>query len=237
MTTAARVACGIRPSNGASSSMVANAAPAVTSDAFCDCPPTERTTAVCEVPPPAGIAPSSAPPRLAAPVAISSRFASIGGSPGRAKARPAAIVSVKLISAIPSAPGANCWISERSGNVSAGKPCGIRPTVETPSACRPKNHDAAMAPPTATRGAGECGQRRSMPISTANVAAATASVISEVSGMCCARLREVDEEPVLGEVDSQQLRHLIQHDHEADARLEAGQHRRGNEVGDESQAQ
>ena len=72
-----------------------------------------------------------------------------------------------------------------SGTVIAGKPCGIRPTVETPRASRPKNHDAAMAPPTATSGAGECGFSRSMPIRTANVAAATASVISEVSGRCC----------------------------------------------------
>ena len=39
-----------------------------------------------------------------------------------------------------------------------------------------------MAPPTATSGAGECGFMRSMPIRTANVAAATASVINEVSG-------------------------------------------------------
>ena len=75
MTTAASVACGIRPSSGASSSIVATAAPAVTSDAFCDRPPAARTTAVCDVPPPAGIAPNSAPPRLAAPVATSSRFA------------------------------------------------------------------------------------------------------------------------------------------------------------------
>ena len=49
MTTAASVAFGISPSSGASSSMVASAAPAVTSDAFCDCPPAERTTAVCAV--------------------------------------------------------------------------------------------------------------------------------------------------------------------------------------------
>ena len=106
MTIAARVAFGNKPRIGANSSMVATAAAAVTSDAFCDRPPTERTTAVCEVPPPAGIAPSNAPPRLAAPVAINSRLALIGGSVGRAKARPAAIVSVKLMSAMPSAPGA-----------------------------------------------------------------------------------------------------------------------------------
>ena len=47
--------------------MVATAAPAVTSEAFCVRPPTERTTAVCDVPPPAGIAPKKAPEKLAAP--------------------------------------------------------------------------------------------------------------------------------------------------------------------------
>ena len=47
---------------------------------------------------------------------------------------------------------------------------------------------------------------------------------------------EVVEEALLGDVDAQELRHLVQHDHESDPRLEAGQHRRGNEVGDESQA-
>ena len=46
---------------------------------------------------------------------------------------------------------------------------------------------------------------------------------------------EVEEEALLRDVDAQELRHLVQHDHEADARFEAGQHRRGNEVGDESQ--
>ena len=60
--------------------MVAAAALAVTSEAFCDRPPAARTTAVCEAPPPPGIAPNSAPPRLAAPVATSSRLASMGGS-------------------------------------------------------------------------------------------------------------------------------------------------------------
>ena len=98
---------------------------------------------------------------------------------------------------MPSAPGTNCSISERSGSVSDGNPCGISPTVETPSAFSPKNHDAAMPPPTATSGAGECGHSRSMPISTANVAAATASVISEVPGTCCATLRTSAKNPCL----------------------------------------
>jgi hypothetical protein len=62
MTTAASVALGIRPRIGARNSMVASAAPAVTSEASCDCPPAARTTAVCEVPPPAGMMPNKAPP-------------------------------------------------------------------------------------------------------------------------------------------------------------------------------
>ena len=107
------------------------------------------------------------------------------------------MVSVKLISAIPSAPGTNCSISAGSGSVSEGKPCGIRPTIETPAAFSPKNHDAAMLPPTATSGAGECGHSRSMPISTANVATATARVISDVSGTWCATFRTSRKNPCL----------------------------------------
>ena len=235
MTIAASVAWGSKPSNGASSSMVATATPAVTSDASCDRPPAARTTAVCEVPPPAGIAPSNAPPRLAAPVAINSRFASMGGSPGRAKARPAAIVSVKLISAIPSAPGTNCSINAGSGIVSDGNPCGIRPTVETPSACRPKNHAAAMPPPTATSGAGECGHRRSIPISTSERCGGHRERHQRGLRNVLHDAEEIDEEPLLRDVDAQEFRHLVQHDHESDPGLEARQHRRGNEVGDESQ--
>ncbi len=177
--------------------MVASAAPAVTSDANCERPPAARTTAVCEVPPPAGMAPSSEPARLAAPTAISSRFGSTAGSSGRAKARAAAIDSVKLISAIPTAPGTRTCTSARSGSVSEGKPCGIKPTVDTPSAFRPSSQDAAMPPPTATKGAGECGHRRSMPISTSSVAAATASVASDESGMCCATERRSAKNPCL----------------------------------------
>ena len=134
---------------------------------------------------------------------------------------------MKLISAMPSAPGTSCSTSARSGSVSDGKPCGIRPTVETPSACRPKNHDAAMPPPTATSGAGECGHRALHADQHERTSRRPPRAsISEVSGTCCTTLSEVAEEALLGDVDSQQLRHLVQHDHEADAGLEAGQHRR-----------
>ena len=81
-------ACGSSPSSGARTSIVAAEAAAVTSDAFCVRPPTARTTAVCDVPPPAGMAPKKAPARLAAPVASSSRFGSIGGSARRGEGAP-----------------------------------------------------------------------------------------------------------------------------------------------------
>ena len=50
-----------------------------------------RFTAVCVVPPPAGIAPSRPPPMFATPIASSSRFAPRRGSSGAANARPAAM--------------------------------------------------------------------------------------------------------------------------------------------------
>ena len=118
--------------NGASSSIVSSVAAAVTSPASCVRAPARRFTAVCEVPPPAGIAPRNAPPAFARPVASSSRFACGVGSPLSANARPAAIVSVKLISAMPRAAGQSCAISARFGSVSDGSPVGTWPTVATP---------------------------------------------------------------------------------------------------------
>ena len=49
--------------------------------------------------------------------------------------------------------------------------------------------------------------------------------------------QDVGKEALLGDVDAQELGHLVEHDHEADPGLEAGQDRRGNEVGDEPQPQ
>ena len=49
--------------------------------------------------------------------------------------------------------------------------------------------------------------------------------------------QQIVEERALGEMDAQQLRDLVQHDDEPDPRLEADQHRFGDEVGDEAQPQ
>ena len=236
MTTIASVAFGSRPSSGATKSMVARAAAAVTREVRCERPPAALTTAVCEAPPPAGIAPVSAPARLLAPTATSSRFASTGGSPGWAKARAEAIDSVKLISAIPAAAGASWMMSERSGSVIDGSPWGILPMVETPSAARPKNHDAAMPRPTATSGAGAFGQSRSIATSTTSVATRHAERQQRGLGDVLGDAQQVGKEALLGDVGAEQLGYLVEHDHQADAGLEAGEHRRGNEVGDEAEA-
>ena len=117
---------------GARKSIVISVAVAVTNPASCVRAPAKRFTAVCDVPPPAGIEPSSAPPAFATPVASNSRFGCGMGSPDRANARPAATVSVKLMSAMPSAAGHNPATSARSGMVGDGRPVGTWPTVLTP---------------------------------------------------------------------------------------------------------
>ena len=48
---------------------------------------------------------------------------------------------------------------------------------------------------------------------------------------------EVTKKAALVDVDAKQLRDLVDHDHQADARLEAGEHRLGDEVGDEAEPQ
>jgi hypothetical protein len=56
-------------------------------------------------------------------------------------------------------------------------------------------------------------------------------------GQVLYQAQHVVEEALLGNVQAEEFRHLVEHDHQADARLETGQHRRGDEVGDETQAQ
>jgi hypothetical protein len=170
MTIAASVVCGMRPMSGARTSIVSSATAAVTIEATCERAPACLLTAVCEVPPPEAMAPSSAPPAFAIPVASSSRLGRSGGSPRAANARAAAIDSVKLMSAHPSAPGQSSSTSERSGSTSDGHPRGIVPTVSTPRASRPSNAIAATPTATATSGAGSFGRKRSSAISKSNVA-------------------------------------------------------------------
>ena len=182
MTTAASVAWGMRPMTGARNRSVARVTPAVTRAATCVRAPALRFTAVCEVPPPPGMAPQSPPSTLAAPVATSSWLGSGRGSPGAVKARPAAIVSVKLMRAMATAAGHSGSRSARSGRTSAGSPPGMCPTTATPLACRPRKNEAAMPPATPSSGAGNVGAMCSSAKTTARVASPTARVAGSVSG-------------------------------------------------------
>ena len=155
----------------------------MTSSANCVRAPARRLTAVCEVPPPDGMAPRSAPPAFASPVAANSWFGRRCGSSLVAKARPAAIVSVKLISAMPRAPGQSCATSEKSGKVKDGRPRGISPTVSTPWACNPNRRTLAIAMATTISGAGARGKKCSSPINRRIMTIPTARVGSDVSGM------------------------------------------------------
>ena len=73
----------------------------------------------------------------------------------------------------------------------------MSPTVDTPKSLKPKNQDAAIPPPTAANGAGECGHRRSIPARAISAISATASVSSEVSGMCWMMLSASWKNPCL----------------------------------------
>ena len=48
---------------------------------------------------------------------------------------------------------------------------------------------------------------------------------------------QIAEKALFRNVETQEFRQLVQHDHKGDPRLEAGQDRRGNKVGDEPQTQ
>ena len=215
--------------------MVVSAAVPVTREALCEWPSAARTTAVCEVPPPAGIAPSNAPPTFANPVATNSRLALIDGSVGRAKARPAAIVSVKLISAMPNCARREVHDQRRIGqrerrqslwNVAHQRDAPIA-EPENPGHGDRKRHDhqrrRRMRPQPLQYDQHRKRRRRYGERHRRGL------------GQMLDYAVEVAEEAGLVDVDAEQLRHLVEHDHQADSRLEAGEHRHRDEVRHETQ--
>ena len=146
MTTAASVAFGSRPSSGASSSMVASAAAAVTSEAFCERPPAARDDRRLR----GAAARRHGAEQRAGEVARAGRDQFAVGVDrrvaGAANARPAAIVSVKLISAMPGRRRQRAaWMQRQVGQRDRRQSLRDQPTVETPSACeaeQPRRRDA-----------------------------------------------------------------------------------------------
>src|SRR6185436_10376076 len=167
MTTPARAAFGINAITGDRNSAASTATRALVMQDTCVRAPVPRFVAVCEAPPPDGSAPRNPPTTLPAPVANNSMLGFNGGSSERAKARPTAIVSVKLMSAIPSAPGHMACANDRSGSLNDGNPDGTAPTTETPLLCRLHTPAATMAAPSTIRGAGHLGSAFLISASTA----------------------------------------------------------------------
>ena len=184
MTTAASTAFGISAISGASSSRVASAAAAVTSSANCVRAPALRFTAVCDVPPPAGIAPNSPPPTFASPIASSSRFARGRGSSAAENARAAAMLSVKLMSAMPTAAGQSSATSASCGQTQLGSPRGTLPIVVMPALGRSSKPQIAMPAATAISGAGARGAKRSSANSRTTIPTENARVSNDVCGRC-----------------------------------------------------
>ena len=156
--------------------------------------------------------------------------------PGLAKARPAAIVSVKLISAIPSAPGRSCSISAGSGSVSDGKALrnqSDRRHPERLQAEEPRRGDAAA----------DCdqGRRRMRPQPLhadqhrERRDGHRQRDAARYRAACCATLTTSVKNPCFVMWMPRSFGTWSSTITEPDARLEARQHRRGDEVRHEPQ--
>ena len=237
MTTAASVACGMSASTGARNSSVANAAAATTSEAACVCAPALRFTAVWEVPPPAGIEPMNAPAAFAAPRARSSRFASMGGS---------------------ARPDEGARRRDRLGEGDQGDAGGRRPHRLEQRGSRQHGHrkTALDRPHHAHAGGFEShdgrggdahghGEQRRRGLRQEALGEDDDGQGSQGDGERGPRefrdvrddRGDVAEEALLVDVDAEQLGQLVDDDDEADPRLESGQHRFRNEIGQESEPQ
>ena len=90
-----------------------------------------------------------------------------------------------------------------------------------------------MPPATTASGAGECGQTRSSDQQQDQRRHPDCQRDDGGLRKVLDEAQHVAEEALLRYVDAEQLRHLIEHDHETDAGLEAGQDRHRDEVRDE----
>ena len=237
MTTAASAACGIHRVLRGEQQQGRESATAVTSSAACDLAPASRLIAVCEVPPPAGMAPSNPPAALATPSANNSRLGSDKGSSRSAKARAAAIDSVKLISAMPIAGGHRAWTSARFGHVYEGSPVGtcahggypVRGQVEQRGGRDRRCHGDERR--------GYARHEAFQPEDQHDDRRRDGERDEGRLRQVCENRESVVEETGLLDVHAEQFRQLVDDDHEPDARFESDQHGFRDEIRDETQSQ
>ena len=173
-------------------------------------------------------------------MASSSWFGTGRGSPGSAKARAAAMLSVKLIRAMPGCAGPH---RVRPGRDAA------RPATASSRGTSPTVVHAHVRAGRAEREAADAHRHRDQRRRRArrevlqaeqispSMARASSSVGIEVCGQVVRHGDQVPEEARLLDVNAEQLRDLVHDDHQADAGLEAGEHGFGNEVGDKPEPQ
>ena len=116
-----------------------------------------------------------------------------------------------------------------------GNPPSIFPTTLTPAAWSPRTAVAAIPNATAISGAGAFGTKRLTRTMTAKVPKATASSRPRGLRNMFDDRDHVPEVTLLVDVDAEQLWQLIDHNHQADSRLESRQDRIRNEIGQESE--
>jgi len=142
---------------------------------------------------------------------------------------PPQLDSVKLISAMPRAAGPHLreQATGQAERERANRPGSRR--RRTPPNGEPNPNDAAMAAPTATRGAGTRGASLGRTTMIAGCRGRRASVGTDVSGRCSEDGEHVLEEPAFVEVNAEQLRYLGRRQSRPNARLEPCQHGVGDE--------
>ncbi len=238
MTTAASAACGISATTGARKSSVASTAAAV------DQPGDLRARSGGAVdrglrrPAADGMLWKALPTTLASPMATSSRFGVGNGSPARTNARPAAIVSTKLISAMPTAAGQSV-AARRTSRQGERRESRLDPADESRRrAARERRTPLPRSPPPPPPGApAHLGRNRSRPTMSPSNAAPRASVTPEVSGTCCTRPTRLCRNVPLATWMPSSFGIWSTTITTRDAGLEAGEHRRRDEIREEPQPQ
>ena len=212
-------------------------APPVTRPASWLRAPARRFTAVWEAPPPADMPPSTAPPNVASPVATNSRLGRTGGSPlccerssdghrfGEAHQR--------------DAEGAGPELREQRkiGQREAGQTARNLPDGLDSIGAETEQRHGGDARGDGDERSGQAGREAFQAEQERHHRDAERKRNCGRLGQTPEQSDEILEERALREMHAEQLRYLIEHDHDADAGLEAGQHRLRDERGEESEAQ
>ena len=196
----------------------------MTSDDTCVRAPARLLTAVCDVPPPAGIAPKSPPRRVADTqrqqllVRVRRRLASLRERP------PCGDRFSEAHERDPERAGPEHQDHAGVRQRHARQPGGMAPTVSTPIAFNPSRAEAAIPRITAASGDGARGTYREMRSMTPIVTVARTRVGGDVWGRAAIRWTDGLKYGSLVQVQPKQLGYLVHDDHDANPGFESSEH-------------